>query len=397
MSEIDIKKTKEEIHDQFAGLKDGLRQVAKEETKGYVDVILKESVDKINDAISKSEDRLEALEKAEAQKRGLRGAAEVLERSPLAKAMLQYMRNEEHLTSAQKELLFQHKNMNGSSDPQGGYLVLPEMDTTITRIINETSPIRSVATVQSISSDQLIIPQQTDLPAATWTDVDTAPSETTAITWRQLTIKTHELQAEPRISQQLLDDAVIDVESYLMQTLAEAFDIAMNTSYVTGTGVGQPRGFLTYDAGTSWGQVEQVVSGSAAAITAAGINNLVYALKDGYLANAKFLMKRDTVRLIRLLVDGNGNALWSPAFGSEPALIMGYPVVRANDMPAVTTNTLPIAFGDWRRGYTVVDRLGMRLLRDPYTAKPFVKFFTTRRTGGGVVNYEAIKIQKCST
>ncbi len=397
MSELDIKKVKEEIHDQFAGLKDGLKQVAQAEIKGYVDPLLKEQVDRINDALSKNEDRLEAVEKAEAQKRGLRGAAEMLEKSPLAKAMLQYIRNEEHLTAEQKTILMQHKNMNGSSDPAGGYLVLPEMDTTITRIINETSPIRSVATVQSISSDQLQIPQQTDLPAAAWSDVDVSNGETTAITWKQLTIKAFELQAEPRISQQLLDDSVVDVESYLMQVLAEAFDITMNTAYVAGTGVGQPRGFLTYDAGTSWGQVEQIVSGSASALTAAGINSLVYALKDGYLPNAKFLMRRNTVSLIRLLTDGNGNALWSPAFGSEPATLMGYPVIRAADMPAVTTNTLPIAFGDWRRGYTIVDRLGMRLLRDPYTAKPFVKFFTTRRTGGGVVNYEAIKLLKCST
>ena len=395
----EIKQIQDEIKSTFAQLNDSLKERVKEEVKGYVDPLLTEKLHNINDAITKADEALEKAEKAEAMTRAKRAIGDVLgaEKTPLRKAFEQFVRREEDLTPEQKNLLEVHKkSMNSGSDPAGGYLVTPEVSTAITKILNETSPIRRYASVQSISSDQLVIPQQTDLPSASWTNRDDAPTETTGVTWKQLTIPTHRLWAEPRVSQDLLDDAIIDVETYLMNALTEAFDIAMNTAFFSGNGVDRPRGLLTYTAGTAWGQVEQVPTGDADEVTAAGLTNLVYSLKDGYLSNAVFMMRRQTVGAIRLLTDANGNSLWTPQFGSEPAQIMGYPVVRAADAQAIGANALPIVFGDFRRGYQIVDRLGVRMMRDPFTAKPFVKFYTWLRTGGAINNYEAIKIQKCS-
>lgn len=396
MSMEEIKNLQKEVHSAFAELNDGLKEKVKAEVKSHVDPLLTEKLEKINDFLDKADDKLEKLEKIEAISRARNEVGNTIEKSAEFKAFSEYLRKgTEGMSHANLQIL-ESKAISGNAgnNAQGGYMVVPELLNQITKVINETSPIRQVANVVTISTDELVKPQQTDLPTATWADRDGAPSQTDVMTWKQLTIRTNEIYAEPRMSKNLIADSVIDLESYLMTALTEAFEITENTAFVSGDGVGQPMGFLSYAAGSTWGSIEQVVSGSASALTAAGLNNLVYALKDGYLANASFLMRRDTVRLIRLLVDGNGNALWTPAFGTEPAQIMGYPVRRAADMPAVTNDTLPIAFGDFRRGYIVVDRLGMQLLRDPYTAKPFIKYYVTKRVGGAVDNYEAIKIQK---
>lgn len=389
----DIKTLQDEMHQATVALRESLKQ--REERDQKADAMLTEKLNRINDVLDKAEDKLEKLEKVEALVRARNEVSQASERSPEVKAFLDYVRRGDDMSNESRAIL-ESKAVSGNStnNAQGGYLVVPEISNQITKVLNETSPIRRVANVVTISTDEFVKPQQTDLPTAAWADRDAAPSQTDVMTWRQLTIRTHEIYAEPRMSKNFVADSVLDIEGYLMQALTESFDITQNTAFVSGDGVGQPIGFLSYTAGTSWGQIEQVVSGSASALTAAGINNLVYALKDGYLPNAVFMMRRDTVRLIRLLVDGNGNALWTPAFGQEPAQIMGYPVIRAADMPAVTSDSLSIAFGDFRRGYQIVDRQGMLLLRDPYTAKPFIKYFVTTRVGGAVDNSEAIKIQK---
>lgn len=407
----EIKEIVTELQTTVTEFQSKLKEQVEQQVKGIVDPLLAAQVDRLNDAITKAEDAKEAAEKAQAISQAHRAVETAVENGSKSKEHVAYRNafmkfltvGEDRMTDAEKSVLRNPsekvfgKSLASASDPAGGYFVMPEMDSEITRVLNETSPIRSIARVVTIGSDQYEKMQNTDYAGARWADRDVAPSETTTPTFKKLSIKAWMMEAEPRISQDLLDDAFINIEQELMSSVIEAFSLLENTAFVTGDGVGQPRGFLDYASGTSWGQVEQIVSGSAATLTFNGIIDLVYGLKDGYLPRARFVMKRSTVAVIRKLVDGNGNPLWMPGFGAEPPTIMGYPLVRAADMPAVTNDALSVAFGDFSQGYYVIDRLGTRILRDPYTAKPFVKFYTTKRVGGGINNYEAIKIQKCHT
>jgi HK97 family phage major capsid protein len=167
---------------------------------------------------------------------------------------------------------------------------------------------------------------------------------------------------------------------------------------VTGDGVARPRGFTTYPNGTSTGQIEQITSATTDVISHDDVYNLIYSIKSPYLANARFMAARLTIRDFRLLRDESGGAglgmwMWQPNFQvGQPQMLGGYPIHQADDMAAVAADALPVAFGDFRAAYTIVDRMGVRTLRDPYTAKPNVKFYTTRRVGGDVVNFEAIKL-----
>jgi HK97 family phage major capsid protein len=373
--------------------------------KGYVDPLLKEKNEQLNAAMDKAEDAIATAEKAQSIAKAMRAIENNVEHKGSEddkkhrKAFVEFIRlGEERMSHDSLDFLkARTKAMSSASDPAGGYVVVPQMDAEITRVLNETSPIRRYASVKTISSDQYERLQRTDNAGANWADRDVAPSESTTPTWKKLKIQAWRLEAEPQISQDLIDDAYIDIEAELMSSLTESFALAENSAFVNGDGVGQPRGFLDYTAGSSWGTVEQIVTGSAAALTYDGLVNLTYSIKEAFAARAVFMMRRTTVAAIRKLVDGNGDPLWIPGFGAEPATLMGYPVVRAADVPAVGADALAIAFGDFSQGYFIIDRLGTRVLRDPYTAKPFVKFFTTKRVGGGINNFEAIKIQKCHT
>lgn len=388
-----------QIDEGFVALKETLKQQHEQGIKGHVDAYLDEKLDRINAAIAKNEELLEKQEKAKAKENLRREVAAAMDEVDpnLRSAWINFIRKDkEDLTSEEKSILAMNsKSLNSGQDTQGGYLVLPYFDTAITKRIYETSPMRQVATVKSISTDQYEKDNSPDLADASWGMRDDAYTETSTQTYGRLTIRVMDLYAYPKVSQKLLDDAFLDVEAELLDSIATKMELKENTAFLLGNDPNkQPRGLLTYDAGTSWGQIEQVVSGSAAALTVDGLNDLETALKDGYLANARFMMNRSTLNKIRKLVDANGNAIWSPQLGSEPATLLGYPIVKAADMPNVEAGALAIAFGDFRRAYTIVDRMGTRVLRDPYTAPPYVKFVTTRRVGGGVDNFEAVKLLK---
>lgn len=287
------------------------------------------------------------------------------------------------------------KALSAGSDPDGGYAVVPEMSDRIATTIFESSPIRSIATVETISSDALEMLVDKDEAASGWVGEATTRSETDTPELAKARIPVHELYAEPRSTQKLLDDANFNVEDWLARKVADKFARDEATAFVVGTGVGQPRGFTTYAGGTSWGQIEQVNSGGAGAVTADGLIDLQNALKQGYLARAVWVMKRTTVGEVRKLKDANNQYLWQPGLAQDkPPTLLGHPVTAADDMPVVATNALAIAFGDFTAAYTIVDRVGIRVLRDPFTAKPYVKFYTTKRVGGDVVNFEAVKLQK---
>jgi HK97 family phage major capsid protein len=214
-----------------------------------------------------------------------------------------------------------------------------------------------------------------------------------------------ELYAMPAASQTLLDDTIVNIDEWLAEEVRLAFAQQEGTAFVSGDGSNKPKGFLAYttvaNGSWSWGNIGYVTTSAAGAFPASSpgdkILDLVYAAKAPYRANGTFMMSRATVSAVRKLKDGQGNYLWQPASGpGEWPSLLGYPVAESEDMPDIAADATAMAFGDFSRGYLIVDRVGIRVLRDPYSAKPYVLFYTTKRVGGGVQDFDAIKLLKFS-
>lgn len=289
--------------------------------------------------------------------------------------------------------------MHTGSDPDGGYLVPTQVSTKIITKIYETSNMRGVANVETIGGKELEIPRdEGEFGFGGWVGEQTTPSETTTAQLGVSKIFAHEMYVEPRVTQNMLEDAGLDIEGWVANKVGEKMGRIEATAFYTGTGVNQPRGILTYGSGTTNGTIEQVISGHATQLTSDAFYNLVFQLKDYYTSNARFQMKRTTVRDAMKLKDGQNNYLWQMGDikGGQPATILGFAVDRCEDMPVLAASSLSVAFGDFKAAYTIVDRLGIALLRDNLTAKPFVKFYNRRRVGGDVVNFEALKLMVTS-
>lgn len=289
------------------------------------------------------------------------------------------------------------------SDPAGGYWVTPDVGGKIVELIYETSPVRQIADVQTIGTDALEGRYDLDEADSGWVGEQGTRSETDTPEVGKWRIEAHEQYAEPKTTQKNLDDSSLDVEGWLARKVADKLSRRENTAFVSGTGVLKPRGFLTYTAGTpsasTFNVIEQVASGASGAFAASDpgdkLIDLVFALKAAYRQNAAFGMSRTTVAEVRKLKDGQDNYLWAPNFSErQGGMLLGYPIVEMEDMPAIAADSLSIVFGDFRAAYQIVDRQGIRVLRDPLTSKGFVKFYTTKRVGGAVVNFEALKIMK---
>lgn len=290
------------------------------------------------------------------------------------------------------------KLLQEGSDPAGGYWVPPAMDSRIRSKVFETSPVRQVADVITIGTDAYEAPYDDGEFGAGWVGEAEARPDTANSEVGQLRIPVHEIYAQPKATQRLLDDASIDVEGWMSSKVADKFTRVENTAFVVGNGVKKPRGILTYAAGTSRGQIEQVVTGHATLITADSIKGMPYNLLEPYHNGASWMMNRLTVQAIMLLKDADNQYLWRPGLTEgQPASLVGYPVRMATDVPVVGSGALAVVFGNFRVGYLIVDRLGISVLRDPYTDKPNIRFYTRKRVGGDVVQHEAIKILKVST
>jgi HK97 family phage major capsid protein len=227
--------------------------------------------------------------------------------------------------------------------------------------------------------------------------------ETDTPQFEKITIPLHELSAMPKASQRLLDDAAFDVESWLAQRIAERFARAEAAAFISGDGNDKPMGFMTHSSVAedewTWGKIGYVITGVsgdfAAASPADAIVDLVYALGARYRANASFVMNSKTAGAVRKMKDADGRFLWSDGLAAgEPARLMGYPVLLSEDMPDIGTGAMAMAFGDFAAGYTVAERPDLRVLRDPFSAKPHVLFYATKRVGGDVSDFAAIKLLK---
>lgn len=300
------------------------------------------------------------------------------------------------------------KVLSVGSDPDGGFFVTPDMGGRIVRKVYETSPIRQIASQQTISTDALEGIEDTGEAGAGYAGEHATSGDATTPQSGRWRIPVLWIDTEPKATQQLLDDSVVDIEAWLGNKVGDKFSRFENAEFVTGA-AGKIMGLvLGYTpaadsgSGVTWGQLGYLATGTSADFPSSNpadkLIDLVGLLKNEYLNNAKWLTRRSVITKIRKFKDGTGNYLWQPSLvAGQPEMIMGYPVVRAEDMPAIAANSYSLAFGDFAQGYQIVDRQGIRVLRDPFTAKPYVKFYTTKRTGGGTVNFEAYKLLKFGT
>ncbi|CAA2142755.1 phage major capsid protein [Hyphomicrobium sp. ghe19] len=289
----------------------------------------------------------------------------------------------------------QRKAMSVGVDPSGGYQVSPTVMSRVLSIQRESSPLRELASIETVGSDQAEFPVDDDEATSGWVGENEERGDTGTPEVGLQKIDVHEIFAQPRVTAKLLDDAQFDVEGYLARKIGERFGREEATACFSGNGVRKPRGFLTYPNGTTRGKIEQILSGNATDFDFDSLINLMASLKDYYTSGAAWLMKRQTVGKLMLKKDGDGRYIWQPnAQAGKPSILLGHEVRPAADMPSVEAGALPIAFGNFKAGYTLVDRRGAVMLRDPYTKKGSVKFYTTKRVGGDVTEFEAIKLLK---
>lgn len=291
--------------------------------------------------------------------------------------------------------------LNKGAADEGGYLAPVEWDRTITNRLVVLSDMRQLATVQPCSGAGLTKLFNMGGTSSGWVGETAARPATNAGTFASLGFGWGEIYANPAATQQILDDAEIDLESWLAGEVELEFAKQEGSGFFAGDGVNKPFGILTYVAGGAnaakhpFGAIKTVDSGAAAAITSDGIIDLIYELPSAFTGNAKFTMNRKTQGVIRKLKDGDGNYLWQPSYvAGQPATLAGFPVSEVAAIPDVAPNAVAALFGDFKQTYTVFDRVGVRVLRDPYTNKPYVQFYTTKRVGGGVHNPEPMRALK---
>ena len=293
--------------------------------------------------------------------------------------------------------------MSGSSNPDGGYLVTPAAETDILRRMANISPIRAISTVREISTSTYRKAFSTTGPATGWVAETDARPATANQQIADMSFPAMELYAMPAATQNLLDDTIVDIEQWIASEVDTVFAEQEGAAFVNGNGTNKPTGFLSYTktpvSTWAWGKTAYVPTGVAGAFAASNPSDIlidfIYTLRAGYRQNASFVMNRKTQALIRKFKTTTGEYIWEPpATLGATATLMNFPVVEAEDMPDVATDSFSIAFADFRRAYLVVDRRGVRILRDPYSSKPYVLFYTTKRVGGGLQDFDAIKLLK---
>ncbi|MBB1490655.1 phage major capsid protein [Paracoccus sp. MC1854] len=322
-------------------------------------------------------------------------AAEI--EAPHQKAFAAYLRRGDD--TGLRSLALEEKAMASGTD--GGYLAVPIISEAVQEVLRTTGSLRSLATVVQVEASAYeVLMDKTDIGAG-WASEVTATAETDTPQVEKISIALHELAAMPKATQRLLDDASFDLESWLAERIAEKFARAEAAAFITGNGSDKPRGILSVpsapNAAANETQVGFVATGAAgdfaAAAPANALIDMVYALGAGYRANAAFLMNSRLAGMVRRMRDGDGRYLWSDGLSAgEPARLLGYPVLISEDMPNPSPGSKSVAFGDFRKAYTIAERPDLRILRDPYSAKPHVLFYATKRVGGAVVDPRAYKL-----
>ena len=326
------------------------------------------------------------------------------------RAFVMYLHHGEKMLSPD-----QTKALSVGVDAAGGYFVSAEMDNAIVKRLFESSPMRSLARIVTARRDSFEFPiDSNDLVSGGWVGETDARAETATPEVGKGRISTHEQFANPRNTQKLLDDSDFPVEQWLTDKIGDKLTRDEATAFVSGNGVARPRGFLNYsgaattqaDSARSWGVLQYVATGAAGGFDSSTVDataspadelvDLVATLNPGYRPNATWLMNRSLEALIQKIKDNDGNYIWraSDIQRGSPASLLGYPLALGEDLPDAATDSFSVAFGNFRQAYLILERQGTRTLRDPFSAKPYVQFYTTRRVGGDVVNFDAIKLLK---
>ncbi|MFK7793284.1 MAG: phage major capsid protein [Devosiaceae bacterium] len=363
------------------------------EKRSGADPLLTDKLARIDATLDSNTDKLNRLS-AVAQRPRLETSSALSQRSEHASAFERYVRS-----GVANGLNL--KAMESGTDADGGFLVPQEAESTIGEHLTALSPMRTIATVRQVSSTIFRKPVSTDGFEAGWVAENAARPETGSVTLSEIPFPTMELYAMPAATSTLLDDAAVDMDMWLAGEVDAAFAEQESAAFVTGNGTTQPLGFLSAqtvdEASWAWNKLGTISTGVDGDFPSTDpsevLIDLVYALKSTYRQNGTFVMNRSTQAALRKMRDADGNYIWTPpsAAGAQASLL-GFPVVEMEHMPSVDSDAKAIAFGDFRRGYLIVDRIGVRLLRDPYTAKPYVLFYVTKRVGGGIQDFDAIKL-----
>jgi len=320
---------------------------------------------------------------------------------PHKKAFNAYLRHGDD--EALRGLALEGKALSTAVAGDGGYLVDPRTADTVKSMLVATGSIRSIASVVTVDASNFdVLIDRSDVGTG-WVTETGSVSETATPLIERISIRLHQLAAMPKASQRLLDDSAFDVEGWLAEKIASRFIRSESAAFVNGDGADKPKGILlpakVPNSAWTWGSLGYVASGAAADFPTTNavdcIVNLVYALEAPYRANATFVMNSKTAGAVRKMKDADGRFMWADGLAvAEPPRLMGYPVLICEDMPDIAANAHAIAFGDFAAGYTIAERTDLRILRDPFSAKPHVLFYATKRVGGDISDYAAIKLLK---
>lgn len=377
-----------ELQKAFASFKEAHAEQIKGVEKRFDDVVSREKLDRVNATVGELQAALDEVNAKMAAAQMAGGGGRTVRDPDYTQAFALHVRKGDV-----------QANLIKGTAADGGFLAPTEWDRTITDKLIEVSPMRQICRVQTISVGSFSKLFNLRGTASGWVGETTARPETATATFGSMTYSVGEIYANPAATQQLLDDALVDLEAWLAGEVQTEFAFQENAAFVSGTGANsRPNGLLTYITGGTnaaahpFGAITAVNSGAAAALTGDGLVRLVHELPSSFTAMARFIMNRATMSAARLLKDGDGTYLWQPSYQADtPSTLLGYPMTEVPAMPNIAAAAKPIVFGDFGQGYLIVDGVGTRLVRDPYSNKPFVQFYTTKRVGGGLLNPEALK------
>ncbi|HGY1164116.1 TPA: phage major capsid protein [Citrobacter freundii] len=394
----DVEQVAQELQAKFDAFKEknDKRLEAVEQEKGK----LAGEVETLNGKLSELDELKSTLEEELKQVKRPAGGPQSKAASEHKTAFIGFMRKGKD--DGLREL--ERKALQVGVDEDGGYAVPEELDRTILNLLKDEVVMRQEATTITVGGANYKKLVNLGGTASGWVGETDARPETDASKLGQIEPFMGEIYGNPQATQTMLDDAFFNVEDWINSELAIEFAEQEEIAFTSGNGTKKPKGFLAYastldpDKTRAFGTLQHILSGAAAGVTADAIIKLVYTLRKVHRNGAKFMMNNNSLFAIRILKDSEGNYLWRPGLElGQPSSLAGYGVAENEQMPDIAADAKAIAFGNFKRGYTIVDRIGTRILRDPYTKKPFVGFYTTKRTGGMLVDSQAIKLLQIGT
>lgn len=387
-----------DLQKAFAAFKDEHKSEVDALKKGQEDVVRSEKIERISSDLGTLQKAIDEMNvKMAAAQVGAGQKDEPKDKAYTDTFMAYFMAGdrESEVRAAQKTGI--RAALSEGVPANGGYTVPVEWDRTIVDRLKLVSPIRQLAQTVTTTKRGWTKLLNDRTVGSGWVGETAARPETSTPQLTPLSFAVGEIYANPSATQDLLDDSEINIEQWLAGEVETEFSRQEGIAFVAGNGTNKPQGLLTYTDNSihPWGPIAAVNSGNASALTPDGIINLINDLPSAYIPNARFIMNRKTIGALRKFKDGQGNFLWQPSYAlGQPQTIAGYPLTEVPDMPDVAANSIPIMFGDFQRGYLIIDRMGVRVLRDPYTNKPYVMFYTTKRVGGGVQNPDVLRYHK---